>query len=386
MSLRKSYLSGPIANRSFAFSKSFKDVDGDLILAGLASSDDGVDVSIDGSDSVFDGRSWSMLFPELLTDIIRRIESSEDRWPIRKNVVACACVCKSWREVTKRVVKSALESRNFTFPCCLKQMGPRDLPIQCLITRNKKDSTFHLYLSVPPSLTDKGKFLLAARKYRHGAHIEYIISFSADDISQISNNSCVGKICSDFLGTNFRIYDIDSRPLQSGTKPSRSWFGSKQISPQVVPTANFEIGHVTYNSNLLKSRVPRKLMCLMKGVNQNNLNKDDDHNTKMKKQETMTTSSSRYNNIVMKNKVPRWHEQTKCWCLNFQGRVTIASVKNFQLVMTMDQNQPGGGEPVVLQFGKVGEDTFTMDYKQPLSAFQAFAICLTSFGVKLTWK
>ncbi|KAI9119395.1 hypothetical protein K1719_010070 [Acacia pycnantha] len=36
-----------------------------------------------------------------------------------------------------------------------------------------------------------------------------------------------------------------------------------------------------------------------------------------------------------------------------------------------------------LLFGKVADDTFTMDYRQPLSAFQAFAICLTSFGTKL---
>lgn len=89
---------------------------------------------------------------------------------------------------------------------------------------------------------------------------------------------------------------------------------------------------------------------------------------------------------VLRNKAPRWHEHLQCWCLNFHGRVTVASVKNFQLVATVDQSQPGGKgdeEVVLLQFGKVGDDTFTMDYRQPLSAFQAFAICLTSFGTKL---
>lgn len=89
---------------------------------------------------------------------------------------------------------------------------------------------------------------------------------------------------------------------------------------------------------------------------------------------------------ILKNKAPRWHEHLQCWCLNFHGRVTVASVKNFQLVATVDQSQPGGKgdeETVLLQFGKVGDDIFTMDYRQPLSAFQAFAICLTSFGTKL---
>lgn len=101
--------------------------------------------------------------------------------------------------------------------------------------------------------------------------------------------------------------------------------------------------------------------------------------------------------LVLRNKAPRWHEQLQCWCLNFRGRVTVASVKNFQLVAA---TQPAAGAPtpsqpapvpppaadqekVILQFGKVAKDMFTMDYRYPLSAFQAFAICLSSFDTKL---
>jgi tubby and related proteins len=89
--------------------------------------------------------------------------------------------------------------------------------------------------------------------------------------------------------------------------------------------------------------------------------------------------------LVLKNKAPRWHEQLQCWCLNFRGRVTVASVKNFQLVASVDPslNIPAAEqEKVILQFGKIGKDIFTMDYRYPLSAFQAFAICLTSFDTK----
>ena len=117
--------------------------------------------------------------------------------------------------------------------------------------------------------------------------------------------------------------------------------------------------------------------------------------------------------LVLRNKAPRWHEQLQCWCLNFRGRVTVASVKNFQLISSVPQpasvgvssapplavtpptqTQPQASgpssassshvhDPVILQFGKVGRDMFTMDYRYPLSAFQAFAICLTSFDTKL---
>lgn len=88
--------------------------------------------------------------------------------------------------------------------------------------------------------------------------------------------------------------------------------------------------------------------------------------------------------LVLKNKSPRWHEQLQCWCLNFRGRVTVASVKNFQLVAS-DENGAAGQEHdmVILQFGKIGKDLFTMDYRYPISAFQSFAICLSSFDTKI---
>ena len=38
---------------------------------------------------------------------------------------------------------------------------------------------------------------------------------------------------------------------------------------------------------------------------------------------------------------------------------------------------------VVMQFGRVAEDVFTMDYRFPLCALQAFAIALSSFDSKL---
>ncbi|KAK8648335.1 hypothetical protein V6N13_129091 [Hibiscus sabdariffa] len=330
----------------------------------------------DGADS------WSTLLPELLVEIMERVEASDDTWPERKNVVACACVCKKWREATREIVKaSSQNSCKITFPNCLKQPGPLEFPNQCIIKRNKKNSMLFLYLALSPSFTDKGKFLLAAQRYRHGAHIEYIISLDPNELSQ-GSNAYVGKLSSDFLGTNFKIYD--SQPPHSGAKPSSSRssrrFASKQICPQ-VPAGNFEVGQVSYKFNLLKSRGPRRMVCSIQCPFPEDM-VDDQHldNSKMKMPEHAASGHT-----TLRNKAPRWHEHLQCWCLNFNGRVTVASVKNFQLAATVEQSQSGGKEEeeTVLQFGKVGDDTFTMDYRQPLSAFLAFAICLTSFGTKL---
>ncbi|KAI8552438.1 hypothetical protein RHMOL_Rhmol06G0266700 [Rhododendron molle] len=373
---RRSYLSRRISSRSF-LSKSFKESrtqeteskpDGD-------GKEDGAVLGETGG-----GSSWSTMLPELLGEIIQRVEASEDRWPVRQNVVACAC---GNTQVTHEYIWTREDVIGLTteLDCC-HEPGPRESPLQCLIRRDKKNSTFYLYLGLSPTFTDKGKFLLAARRCRHNAHTEYIISLDADDLSQ-GSNAYVGKLSSDFLGTKFTIYD--SQPPHNGAKPSSSRsgrrFASKQISPQ-VPAGNFEVGQVSYKFNLLKSRGPRRMICSLKCPWSAETQPDkpqDDSGTK-------SPESTPHGYTILRNKAPRWHDHLQCWCLNFHGRVTVASVKNFQLVATLDQSQPGGKgdeETVLLQFGKVADDTFTMDFRQPLSAFQAFAICLTSFGTKL---
>ena len=80
---------------------------------------------------------------------------------------------------------------------------------------------------------------------------------------------------------------------------------------------------------------------------------------------------------MYQNKSPTWNDQLGAFCLNFHGRVTEASVKNFQLVTSDDSDD------VICQFGKVSDSTFSMDYKWPMSCLQAFAICLSSFDGKL---
>lgn len=83
--------------------------------------------------------------------------------------------------------------------------------------------------------------------------------------------------------------------------------------------------------------------------------------------------------VALRNKDPHWNEALQCWCLNFRGRVKMASVKNFQLTVGEDAT-----EKVAMQFGKVDASTFILDFNPTkLSAFQAFAVALTTFDGKL---
>ncbi|CAH1413579.1 unnamed protein product [Lactuca virosa] len=338
---------------------------------------------------------WANLPPELLLDIIRRVEESETSWPARTVVVYCASVCKSWRDITKEIVKTPEECGRLTFPISLKQPGPRDSPIQCYIRRDRATSTHRLYFGLTPSEDESDKLLLAAKKIRRATSTEFAISLVADDFSRASS-TYVGKLRSNFLGTKFTIYD--SQPPTDTTNHNRSSqrFQKKQVSPK-LPSCSYSIATISYELNVLRTRGPRRMNCTMHSIPISSIQeggtaptpksfpfKTIDRSTSSLST-TTTPNSNPLDSLMLKNKAPRWHEQLQCWCLNFKGRVTVASVKNFQLVAAVDSSHNVSAveqEKVILQFGKIGKDIFTMDYRYPLSAYQAFAICLSSFDTK----
>ncbi|KAL7873708.1 hypothetical protein AOLI_G00127790 [Acnodon oligacanthus] len=79
------------------------------------------------------------------------------------------------------------------------------------------------------------------------------------------------------------------------------------------------------------------------------------------------------NLIELETKKPEWDKEKKAYVLDFNGRVKQSSVKNCQLACTANPDQ------MVLQFGRVDEDCFVLDFSFPLCALQAFAISLTCF-------
>lgn len=51
------------------------------------------------------------------------------------------------------------------------------------------------------------------------------------------------------------------------------------------------------------------------------------------------SSSSSPKKVELRNKAPHWNDTLRCWCLNFRGRVKLASVKNFQLMKAEDPSK-----------------------------------------------
>ncbi|KAM4825377.1 tubby-related protein 2 isoform 1-T1 [Thomomys bottae] len=238
--------------------------------------------------------------------------------------------------------------------------------VQCLIHRNKHgmDKTLYPTYQVYLEAADGGKrFLLAGRKRKRSKTSNYLISMDPTDMSRDGVNF-VGKVRSNVLGTKFTIFN-------NGVNPDR-----KHFIPMMSEIRE-ELGAVCYETNVLGFRGPRKMAVILPGIDRRNQRiKVQPQN----EQETLLSRVQQGDNeglILLQNKPPLWSENDGAYVLDFHGRVTQASIKNFQIML------PNDPDYLVLQFGRVASDTFTMDFRYPLCPLQAFAICLSSFDGKL---
>ncbi|CAK9021215.1 unnamed protein product [Durusdinium trenchii] len=186
---------------------------------------------------------------------------------------------------------------------------------------------------------------------------------SKTDDSGKDEEAFLGKLRSNFLGLEFMAYGEGMNPKKIDS--SMSQVHALQLTRQ-------ELLAVQYSSSLwgTKPRGPRKMGAVIPKVQPNGerlvcrtLHPDTEGLVALQK----ANNTSHIH--TFHNKPPKWNEQVGAFVLNFNKRVTQASVKNFQLTTVDDP------DTVFLQFGRVGKDVFNMDFRFPFSPFQAFAIC-----------
>ncbi|XP_075043710.1 tubby protein homolog isoform X1 [Mixophyes fleayi] len=244
--------------------------------------------------------------------------------------------------------------------------APQGVTIKCRITRDKKGMdrgmypTYYLHLE-----REDGKkvFLLAGRKRKKSKTSNYLISIDPTDLSR-GGESFIGKLRSNLMGTKFTVYDNGVNPVKT---------------PSSLEASNLrqELAAICYETNVLGFKGPRKMSVIIPGMNMDHervsIRPRNEHETLLSRWQNKNTESV----IELHNKTPVWNDDTQSYVLNFHGRVTQASVKNFQIIHDNDPDY------IVMQFGRVAEDVFTMDYNYPMCALQAFAIALSSFDSKL---
>jgi len=233
--------------------------------------------------------------------------------------------------------------------------------VQCNITRTKTSLTGNPVYSL--YLKQDDTFLMCSKKRSKNKTSNYKICMTENDLSRDGDNY-LGKLRSNFMGTEFQIFDDGHSPKDDPDD------GEQEMRN--------ELGSVTYAANVWGSRGPRKMQVALPAVDEEDSMVLADPSSATGDELLTKIKTRNCRDVVyLINNPPRWNEQVGAYVLNFNGRVTMASVKNFQLVDPEERNT------VVLQFGRVGKDEFTMDMHHPICPFQAFAVTMSSFDSKI---
>lgn len=252
----------------------------------------------------------------------------------------------------------------------LLQPLPRGLTVQCEIHRKKtgflgKYPTYEARMA--PTMGDYASlFLMYAKRQSGNTTSNYHITM--DRLNIDSNSKCfLGKVRSNFAGTEYVVYDDGVSPRKAGTSHRN---------------ARMEIGGIIYDTKIVPTH-PRGMVVTLPSA------------PVAAHSAGVIGIMNRYRNndfdgtFLLKQKQPQWSPKTQSYNLNFYGRVKKPSVKNFILEYEgdngVDKRQTDARQRTALLFGKLSDDgTFIMDVQWPLSPMQAFAICLSSFDPKLS--
>jgi tubby-related protein 1 len=177
-----------------------------------------------------------------------------------------------------------------------------------------------------------------------------------------NNPAYLGKLRGNAAGSLYQLYD---NGLQPNSNLDRSKF-------------RVNMAYIEYESNFLGMKGPRKL----KAIVPNAKTLEDFDMYKFSEEETLDNLQG--GPVVrLRNKQPRWNERLKSYALNFGGRVKQASIKNFILMEDRYDENSEEKAPNAIIFGKVDENTFSLEFRHPLSLYQAFGISMSEFDFKL---
>eukprot|EP00727_Mastigamoeba_balamuthi_P000652 m51a1_g10584 putative tubby protein homolog isoform x2 (237) ;mRNA; f:49934-50841 len=232
--------------------------------------------------------------------------------------------------------------------------------IQCKMTCMSRGMIERMHPTYFVFLEENDQFLLAARK-RVAASSEYLISTDQGDIER-GSGSFVGCLRSNFLGTEFMLYDGGEVAV-------------KTSNPSLIRQ---ELVSVLYESNVLGLGGTRKMTVLLpervqdsEGFVENQPRYGDPSLI-----ERFKAGRNQYV-VQLHNKAPVWDDELQAYMLNFHKRVKLPSVKNFQVVSASDEDD------LLMQFGRVSENSFSLDYKYPFCLVQALGVALSSVDNKI---
>eukprot|EP00592_Proboscia_alata_P010453 CAMPEP_0194361534 /NCGR_PEP_ID=MMETSP0174-20130528/9098_1 /TAXON_ID=216777 /ORGANISM="Proboscia alata, Strain PI-D3" /LENGTH=314 /DNA_ID=CAMNT_0039133785 /DNA_START=55 /DNA_END=999 /DNA_ORIENTATION=- len=147
-----------------------------------------------------------------------------------------------------------------------------------------------------------------------------------------------------------------------------SLFNSKDSKEQ---SAAFLYHVPSWISQWREGQPPRRVTAILPTLDPKNYSKSCQITNENKMIDSFENGCGSSEVLVMETREPSYEGGQ--YRLNFGGRVTTPSVKNMQLV--------GDDGKLLVQFGRVGENRFHLDYRSPFNGYQAFALAITQFDL-----
>jgi len=127
---------------------------------------------------------------------------------------------------------------------------PKDFVMQCTVRRNRKGFN-RIFPSYFLHTSEGHYFLLAAKKRSGNKSSNYLMTMNETEL-KVKSPGYLGKLRSNFVGTEFTIYDTGSNPTKRGSAPE---------------THREELGLVMYQANILGGKGPRKMRVVLPALN-----------------------------------------------------------------------------------------------------------------------
>ncbi len=209
----------------------------------------------------------------------------------------------------------------------------------------------------------QSRFMMAAKKKVNKQTSYYLISLDMDPTDDRGSESVLGKIRGNTIGSRYLITDAGLAP-------------EKTVAPSMLRK---ELAVIDFEFD---SSGPSRIEAWIPSVSASGVPVEWRPPTEGQGMEYNINNNKLDKMFLLRNKAPKWDEAHGGHVLNFQGRVTESSVKNFQLCCadTLAVDDP---EEVILQFGRIGKNKFTLDLKFPLSPLQAFGVAIGCLDGKL---
>ncbi|ESW22819.1 hypothetical protein PHAVU_005G183800 [Phaseolus vulgaris] len=206
------------------------------------------------------------------------------------------------------------------------------------------------------------KLAVALHKRRNGRSY-FTIAQKVKGLLSHSDDTFLGTVTANLIGSKYYIWDQAYRHNSRAEQPK---------PPLAVVSYIPTITTCTGSHRSMRAYVPKHQYMPLKNTTQVQHVKG----LPMKWEGKLDKVHQLFSKAPLYNKISKQYE------LDFRdkgktGLKIQRSVKNFQL--TLEEN----GSQTILQLGRAGKSKFVMDYRYPLTGYQAFCMCLASMDAKL---